>query len=159
MIAPSQLVRLRNLQVPIAVALVELPRFGRDECERLARKYHGDDATVLAALGQRSPEQFLRLFLTAHGMPPAGNWQTHTYVRITDSVTSKDHFFLIPIPYEPHEKANVRALRRPRPNIRFVNGLLWVDDIATPVRPQSIPYTTPFWYFHYNPNTEDRPFR
>src|SRR5262249_14265353 len=34
-----------------------------------------------------------------------------------------------------------------------------VDDIQTAVRPQSIPYTTPFWYFHYDPNTEDRPFR
>lgn len=161
MIAPNQLVRLRSLRSnsPQVAKPTELPRFGRDECERLANRYHADDAVVLAALAGYSPEQFLRLFLTSHGMPPAGIWQTHTYARITDSVTGKDHFFLIPIPYEPHERANVRGLPRPRPRIRFENGLLWVDEIPTAVRPQSIPHTTPFWYFHYNPNTEDRPYR
>src|SRR5262249_28033716 len=148
MIAPNQLVRLRNLRTssPVEATPVELPRFGLGESERLAKKYHADDPAVLAPLGTHSPQQLLPVFLPAHGMPPVGNWQTHPYVRITDSVTGKDHFFLIPIPYEPHEKANVRVLR-PRPNIRFQNGLLWIDDIATPVRPQSIPYTTPFWYF------------
>src|SRR5215467_7891415 len=162
MIAPIQLVRHRAARAPQAQAKpVQLPRFGREQCDALAKKYHPHDAVVRAAVDEYSPERFLRLFLTAHGMPPAGTWQTHTYARITDSVTGRDHFFLIPIPFERHERASaaVRALPRPRPRIRFENGLLWIDYIQTPVRPQSIPYTTPFWYFHYNPNTEDRPFR
>src|SRR5438105_2630346 len=119
MIAPNQLVRLHGSRTPsqTPAAPVHVTAFGRDGCERLARRYHADEPAVSAALGDSSPEQFLRLFLTAHGMPPAGNWQTHTYARITDSVTGKDHFFLIPIPYEQHERVvgNVRKLPRPRP--------------------------------------------
>jgi hypothetical protein len=38
------------------------------------------------------------------------------------------------------------------------DGRVWVDEIPTPFRAQSIPHTTPFWYFHYNPNTEHRPY-
>ena len=106
------------------------------------------------------------MFITAHGMVPFGNWRTHTYARSTDSVTGLDHFFLIPLPYEAYPRnagASVllpknRALPKNRPNIRMQNGQVWIDHIATAVRPQSIPHTTPFWYFHYNPNLENRPF-
>lgn len=116
------------------------------DCQWLAKTYHPNQSEVLEAADAYSPEQFIRLFLTAHGMPPIGTWQTHTYARVTDSITGKDHFFLIPMPSAAG------------PIIRFEEGVLWIDHIQTAVRPQSIPYTTPFWYFHYNPNHEDRPF-
>src|SRR5215813_13489690 len=86
MIAPIQLVRRRASRAPQPQAKpVQLPRFGKEQCEALAKKYHPHDAVVRAAVDEYSPERFLRLFLTAHGMPPAGTWQTHTYARITDS--------------------------------------------------------------------------
>lgn len=136
----------------------QLPGFGKYECRRLAEKYHSNEPVILEAVERYSPEQFLRLFLTAHGMRPAGTWQTHTYARVADSVTGQDHFFLIPIPFERRKSATEQARVTARPNIRFENRILWIDDIQTAVRPQSIPYTTPFWYFHYNPNSEQRPF-
>ncbi len=122
--------------------------FGKDACRWLALRYHAAERAVLDAAEELAPEQFLRLFVTAHGMKPVGTWQTHTYARVRDSRTGRDHFFLIPIP---------RSLAGP--DIRIRDGRLWVDDIPTPARPQSIPHTTPFWYFHYDPNLEEtRPF-
>ena len=133
-------------------------QFGESECRWLAEQYHLGEPTVLQAVNEYSPEQFLRLFLTAHGMPPVGTWQTHTYARVTDSITGRDHFFLIPIPFERRSVASVVATTTQKPRIRFEGGLLWIDHIATTVRPQSIPHTTPFWYFHYDPNLEASPF-
>src|SRR5262249_46286667 len=127
MIAPIQLVRHRASRAPQPQAKpVQMPRFGKEHCEAPAKKYHPPHAVVRAAVDDYSPERFLRLFLTAHGMPPAGTWQTHTYARIADSTTGRDHFFLIPIPFELHERASagVRALPRPRPRIRFEDSLL-----------------------------------
>lgn len=118
-------------------------------CLWLANQYHQDEDTVLIAASELSPEHFLRLFVTAHGMTPTGTWQTHTYARYADSVTEKDHFFLIPKP---------QYLSNKRPNIRFEEGLLTIDHIQTTFYPQSIPHTTPFWYFHYDPNQEQRPY-
>lgn len=126
-------------------------------CEGLANRYHKGDALVLKASKEYAPEEFLRLFVTAHGMPPSGTWQTHTYVRITNSRTGKDHFFLIPIPrfygLKNHPSHNKNA-----PKIEMKEGRVWIDERPTPIVAQSIPYTTPFWYFHYNPNTEHEPF-
>jgi hypothetical protein len=137
-----------------------LPSFGRAEARRLAEIYHAGDAVVGEAAESYSPERFLRLFLTAHGMAPVGTWKSHTYARITDSETGLDHFFLIPLPYRPNPRATNAAERAAakRPNIRFDGTDLWIDDFATSVRPQSIPYTTPFWYFHYDPNRESTPY-
>jgi len=45
-----------------------------------------------------------------------------------------------------------------RPYIRFENNQLKIDDITTNIIPQSIPHTTPFWYFHYDPNNESNPY-
>lgn len=154
---------MEHLQLPQTVRL-PLPGaapFGRGVCERLAARYHAHQPEVAEAIGRCSPEQFLRLFLTAHGMTPAGNWQTHTYARVTDSETGRDHFFLIPIPFElRRDRLGVQAAEpAARPAIRFEDGRLWVDEFRTEVRPQAIPYTTPFWYFHYDPNAEDVPFR
>lgn len=150
-----------QLYKPVRLSLHGDAPFGRGACERLAARYHAQQSEVLEATESHSPEQFLRLFLTAHGMAPVGNWQTHTYVRVTDSATGKDHFFLIPIPFEL--RRDRLGTHRPepvaRPAIRLEDGRLWVDEFQTPVRPQAIPYTTPFWYFHYDPNQEQRPFR
>ncbi len=127
----------------------EKVNLGTAECIWLANQYHAEDEIVLIAANELSPEHFLRLFITAHGMTPTGIWQTHTYARYTDSVSGKDHFFLIPMSQNKHEK---------RPNIRFENGLLMIDHIQTAIYPQSIPHTTPFWYFHYDPNKEHQPY-
>lgn len=116
----------------------------------LANRYHFHETRVLQAARELSPEAFMRLFLTFHGMQPQGRWQSHTYVRQTDSLTGKDHFFLIPISRTYHEEFS--------PRIRLENNKIWVDEYALDVVPQSIPHTTPFWYFHYNPNTEVTPF-
>ena len=75
-------------------------KFGRGECRILADRYHMGDEIVKRAAETYSPEQFLRLFITAHGMQPVGLWQTHTYARLTDSLSGKDHFFLIPMPFQ-----------------------------------------------------------
>ena len=115
----------------------------------LARTYHPDDSVILKAAHEYSPEQFIRLFVTAHGMTPVGTWQTHTYAEFEDSRTGKNHFFLIPTPSKKSSK---------RPNIRMEEDRLWIDDLQTSIYPQSIPHTTPFWYFHYDPNKLDRPF-
>lgn len=123
--------------------------FGKNECIALAKQYHANDNRTLKAAELFSPKQFLRLFITTHGMQPAGIWQTHTYARYSDATTNKDHFFLIPMPSSQGTN---------QPWIRFENGFLKIDDIQTGIYPQSIPYTTPFWYFHYNPNKEDRPY-
>ena len=118
------------------------------DCEALARKYHRGEVAVLAAARRYSPEDFLRLFVTAHGMTPVGLWRTHTYARVQDSISRQDRFFLIPVPR-----------RHGRVEIRMVDGQVWVDKFPTAVRAQSIPHTTPFWYFHYNPNTESTPYQ
>jgi len=116
----------------------------------LAFTYHAHEPLVLNAAREMSYESFLRLFVTYHGMTPAGRWQSHTYVKQTDSLTGEDHFFLIPIPRtSTGEKV---------PSIRLENGVVWIDDLETKMIPQGIPHTTPFWYFHYNPNMEFRPF-
>lgn len=128
---------------------MSLAKFSRDECVWLASEYHQNDANVLEAAETFSPEQFLRLFVTVHGMKPTGIWQTHTYARLSDSVSGKDHFFLIPM---------LAAKNSKRPAIRFEEGLLKIDDIQASIYPQSIPHTTPFWYFHYNPNREHNPY-
>lgn len=121
-----------------------------DQCLNLAFTYHAHEPYVLRAARELSREQFLRVFVTYHGMTPVGRWQSHTYVKQTDSITLESHFFLIPIPRKaPGEKI---------PWIRIENGVVWVDDFETQMVPQGIPHTTPFWYFHYNPNTEYRPF-
>jgi hypothetical protein len=142
---------------PIAIRHQIAP-LARRECERLAQAYHANEPEVLEALGSHSPEQWLRLFVTSHGMPPVGIWQTHTYARFTDSVSGRDHFFLIPLPYKPHKRHETAVLARPRPSIRIENGSLWIDQLKTGIRLQAIPHTTPFWYFHYNPNREHRPY-
>ncbi len=121
----------------------------QESCIWLAKKYYANDLTVLKAAESYSPEHFLRLFITANGMKPVGTWQTHTYARYTDSQTNKDHFFLIPM---PQTKSDIQ------PHIRFENGLLLIDHLQTNIYPQSIPHTTPFWYFHYNPNHEHIPY-
>jgi hypothetical protein len=128
---------------------MQLTQFATPDCVRLAKEYHADEANVLQAAATLSPEQFLRLFVTIHGMRPAGIWQTHTYARFTDSATAKDHFFLIPM---------LSAKNSKQPLIRFEEGFLKVDDLATSIYPQSIPHTTPFWYFHYDPNREHSPY-
>jgi len=123
----------------------------KEICHDLANKYYPKNVRVSDSIDKLSPEHFIRLFVTVQGMPPAGTWKTHTYVCYTDSVDGQQHFFLVPIPVSaPAGKV--------RPKIRFENDLLKIDDIQTQIRPQSIPYTTPFWYFHYNPNKEDKPF-
>lgn len=123
---------------------------GKDECISLVKKYYGDNKKILEAVSQLSTEQFVRLFITAHGMQPVGIWQTHTYARYTDSLTGKKSFFLIPI-----ENPKITM----RPWIRFENNVFKIDDFETNIVPQSIPHTTPFWYFHYNPNEEKQPYR
>lgn len=122
---------------------------GKSECIWLANEYHQNDDIVLEAAEKLSPELFLRFFVTAHGMKPAGIWQTHTYARYTDSITNKDHFFLIPMPNEKKGK---------QPTIRFEDNFLKIDDLQASIYPQAIPHTTPFWYFHYDPNKEDKPY-
>ncbi|MFN7097147.1 MAG: hypothetical protein ACK4PR_06275 [Gammaproteobacteria bacterium] len=122
---------------------------GKDVCQWLADQYHPADMRVAQAIEEYSPEQFLRLFVTAHGMKPAGIWQTHTYMRYTDSSNQQDHFFLAPAQSQKGKK---------QPFIRFEENLLKIDDLQTAIFPQSIPHTTPFWYFHYDPNLEDRPY-
>lgn len=116
----------------------------------LALRYHEDEPRVLEASRELSTEAFVRLFLTFHGMKPQGRWQSHTYVRQKDSFTGEEHFFLIPIPRNYHDER--------QPQIRFENGFIHIDEFVTKITPQSIPHTTPFWYFHYNPNTESTPF-
>lgn len=140
---------IQEIQAPVS--------FGEEECKRLARRYHPGDVTVASAANEYSPERFLRLFLTAHGMAPVGNWQTHTYARVTDSLSLRDHFFLIPIPFR-RRKQDSQTADETRPTIRLMNGEIWIDEIRTAVRAQSIPHTTPFWYFHYDPNREQTPF-
>lgn len=127
-------------------------------CKTLAKRYHRGDAEILNAATNWAPEEFLRLFVTAHGMPPAGTWQTHTYARITNSRTGKDHFFLIPIPRFYGVK-NLLPQNKNVPLINMQSGRVWIDGQSTPIRAQSIPHTTPFWYFHYNPNTENVPYQ
>ena len=122
--------------------------FGKEDCIWLANKYFADDKLVLHAALHLAPEQFIRLFVTAYGMKPVGHWQTHTYARIKNSVTNLDHFFLIPI----------NDAEKNTPHIRIENDFLKIDHITTNIYLQSIPYTTPFWYFHYNPNKEEQPF-
>jgi hypothetical protein len=123
--------------------------FDQSICVRLAKEYHPHEVEVLKAAQTLSPEQFLRLFVTAHGMKPTGIWQTHTYARFTDSATGKDHFFLIPMLSSTNSK---------HPWIRFEQGRLKIDELQVPIYPQSIPHTTPFWYFHYDPNREHHPY-
>ena len=115
----------------------------------LAKTYYPNDSRIRAAAETLSPEFFLRLFITAHGMSPVGRWKSHTYVNQVDSVTGKCHFFLIPIPVQSKNK---------QPWIRFEESKLKIDDIVTTIVPQNIPHTTPFWYFHYNPNREHLPY-
>lgn len=121
------------------------------DCTALAYRYHLAEPRVLKAAKELSPEAFLRLFITYHGMKPAGRWQSHTYVRMEDSFTKKEHFFLIPL-------ARTRKNGESAPDIRIENNKVLVDEFETDITPQSIPHTTPFWYFHYNPNTEATPF-
>jgi hypothetical protein len=123
------------------------PIITREAVIALTLQYHANQPSVLKAAKHFSPEKFIRLFVTAHGMQPKGIWLTHTYARYTDSETGLDHFFLIPMPQG--EVSN-------RPNIRFENGFLQIDNIETGISRQSIPHTTPFWYFHYNPNRENK---
>ncbi|WP_394838761.1 hypothetical protein LVJ94_17870 [Pendulispora rubella] len=79
---------------------------------------------------------------------------------MTDSITALDHFFLIPLPYEAyHLLLKDRHPPKNRPHIRMQDGRVWVDHIPTTARPQAIPFTTPFWYFHYDPNLEQTPFQ
>lgn len=121
----------------------------RESVVLLAKRYHSADPSVLKAALEYAPEDFLRLFLTSHGMVPVGTWQTHTYVQLTNSRTGRDHFFLIPLP---------RA-KGGGPKIEMKEGQLWLDGEPLPVWAQSIPYTTPFWYFHYNPNLDAVPYQ
>ncbi len=127
---------------------------GYESIEWLGDRYHGDQPDLLKLVTDQSPEELLRLFVISHGMKPVGTWQTHTYSRFTDSVTGRDHFFLIPMPYR-----NRNRTTQERPNIEVIEKTIFIDGMRTPIRLQSIPYTTPFWYFHYNPNLEDRPYR
>jgi len=115
----------------------------------LVLKYHPCEASVLEASRHFSVEKFIRLFVTAHGMQPKGIWLTHTYARYRDSETKLEHFLLIPMP-----QGNLND----RPNIRFEGECLFIDNLQTNIRRQSIPHTTPFWYFHYNPNRENNPY-
>jgi len=59
----------------------------------LAKQYYPDSLTVIKAALELSPHQFLRLFITAHGMKPIGTWLTHTYVKYEDVETNQNHFF------------------------------------------------------------------
>jgi hypothetical protein len=147
------------IALPVSPSPLFAP-FGRSDCLILASRYHAGDPVVRRAAETYTPERFLRLFLTAHGMKPEGIWKSHTYVRLKDSESGLDHFFLIPLPYRPNPRAaNARERANdPRPEIRIRDGVLWVDGIPTEARPQSIPFTTPFWYFHYDPNREATPF-
>lgn len=120
----------------------------RTDCVRLAQKYYEDDGVILEAAETFSPEQFLRLLVTAHGAKPLGQWLSHCYARFQDSQTGQEHFFLIP--RETEEKTN-------KPHIAFDDNMLRIDDMQTNIRLQEIPHTTPFWYFHYDPNKENRP--
>jgi hypothetical protein len=118
-------------------------------CRRLAEQYHAHDPRVIEAANMMDPVQFVRLFISVHGMNPVGQWQTHTYARVNNPQTGKDHFFLIPMAQKKSEGT---------PNIHVHHDAIWIDDMALRIYLQRIPYTTPFWYFHYNPNHEDRPF-
>jgi hypothetical protein len=68
---------------------------------------------------------------------------------LPDQTTNRDHFFLIPMQKHQPNK---------RPWLRFENNYLKIDDIETTIYPQLIPHTTPFWYFHYDPNNENQPY-
>lgn len=126
-----------------------LSTVNQGDCVQLAKKYYPNDLMILNAAETTSPDHFLRLFVTTHGMKPQGIWQTHTYARYKDSLTGFDHFFLIPMSQTKDNN---------QPDIRFENGVLKIDAIDTGIYPQSIPHTTPFWYFHYNPNREHIPY-
>lgn len=121
----------------------------RDVCVTLARRYYPNQENVIKSAYEYPPDLFLRLFITANGMVPAGIWKTHTYACYTDASDNKKHFFLIPM-------KNIQV--DDGPYIRFENNILYIDDIKTSIYPQSIPHTTPFWYFHYNPNRENLPY-
>jgi len=116
----------------------------------LSDRYCPHDEIVHHAAKNMSPHQFLRLFITAYGMLPTGTWQTHTYAQFHDSVSQKEHFFLIPMQKQQNDK---------QPRIQFKNGFLYIDDVPTNIKQQSIPHTSPFWYFHYSPNQNDKPYR
>ncbi len=116
----------------------------------LAKRYHQHEATVIDAAKKYSPCLFLRLFITYHGMPPIGTWQTHTYAKYYDDDDQQSHFFLIPMQNQKEKN---------HPHIRFVHDVLFIDEFKTNIVRQAIPHTTPFWYFHYYPNTEHSPFR
>ncbi|HEX2548819.1 MAG TPA: hypothetical protein VHM20_03255, partial [Gammaproteobacteria bacterium] len=115
----------------------------------LANQYYPDDPEVIKAASESNPQQFLRLFITAHGMKPTGIWQSHTYVQYEDVETFQKHFFLIPVQ---------NATGAKQPHIRIQNNQLKIDDVETNIVPQSIPHTTPFWYFHYDPNNAANPY-
>ncbi len=127
-----------------------------DAKEYLAGRYHSDEPLVLTSVDTLSPEHFLRLFLTTHGMPAVGEWKSHTYVKYTDSFTGKRHFFLVPMP--SRQWLSAKKSNKPRPNIRIIDDQVWIDHIGTSIYAQPIPYTNKDWYFHYNPNREHRPF-
>lgn len=130
--------------------LVEVkPQLTQQEILSLAKRYHANEPLVLEAAATLSPEMFLRLFITSHGMKPKGIWLTHTYARYQDSITGLEHFFLIPMPQQQSS---------PQPAIHFESGYLQIDEFTTNIVKQSIPHTTPFWYFHYNPNREHQPY-
>lgn len=121
----------------------------KDICYRLTERYHSKSKLIQNSLEKLSSAQFLRLFIITNGMPPSGQWLTHTYCRMVDDLTQKHHFFLIP------KNKSIENLA----NISVQNGKLTIDEFETNVTLQKIPHTTPFWYFHYNPNTEDMPYQ
>lgn len=118
-------------------------------CHRLIERYYPNNAIILEGLELLSPSQFLRLFITVSGMKPTGQWLTHTYCKLYDDLTNKYHFFLIPMKSETSENSV---------NIRIEHDRLKIDEFETNIELQNIPHTTPFWYFHYNPNMENKPY-
>lgn len=121
----------------------------KEICNRLIERYYHKNSRIQKSLETVSPAQFLRLFIITNGMQPVGQWLTHTYCRIFDDSTQKHHFFLIPKNEDLENTASIRVQ----------NDRLIIDEFETRVCLQKIPHTTPFWYFHYNPNTENTPYQ
>lgn len=119
-----------------------------DLCYRLIERYYNNNKFLQDSVATLSAAQFLRLFITTNGMQPNGQWLTHTYCKMFDELTQKHHFFLVP----------KQSDRTPVAKINVCHDKLVIDEFETNVMLQKIPYTTPFWYFHYNPNNEDRPY-
>lgn len=115
----------------------------------LIERYYPHNKLIQDSFGEKTAAEFLRLFITSNGMNPVGSWLTHTYCKIFDEAKNQSHFFLVPMKDEKNQTSA---------NIRFENNILKIDEFETTIKQQVIPHTTPFWYFHYNPNKEETPY-